>query len=274
MRAAIDFGITNTDVVVRSAGTLNHIRLSTSALPILEQLREVIREVEDPANPLERIAVTGGRYRSLPAQAGLLPLVKINEVQAIGAGGLQLANLDQALVVSAGSGTAMIAARGANAAHVTGSAVGGGTLQGLGQLLLGTADALEIDRLAMQGNANTTDLTLIEAVGERVGSLPLDANAVNFGRLAREDIHLDPPDLAAGLVRLVAQVIAVIAINAANAAQLNAIVFTGHLVDLPSVRKVLHEVAGYYGEDARFVIPSQPGAGTAIGALLTMERGL
>ena len=270
MWAAVDFGITNTDVVVRRGNGLDHIRLATTQRPILEQLRAAIRMVEGPESPIEQIAVTGGRYRGLPEHAGLLPILKINEVRAVGAGGLYLATMEEALVVSAGSGTAMVAARGRDTAHVTGSAVGGGTLQGLGQLLLGTNDALEIDRLAMLGNANTTDLTLIEAVGERVGSLPLDANAVNFGRLARENIHLSAPDLAAGLVRLVAQVIAVIAINAAKAQQLEAIVFTGHLVDLQSIRKVLNEVAGYYG--AHMIVPPQPGAGTAIGALLSMER--
>lgn len=270
MWAAIDIGITNTDVVVRRGNGLDHIRLATSQRPILDQLRAVIRKIEGPESPIERVGVTGGRYRGLPDHLGLLPIVKINEVLAIGTGGLYLAKLEEALVVSAGSGTAMVAARGRSAAHVTGSAVGGGTLQGLGQLLLGTNDALEIDRLALLGNANTTDLTLIETVGERVGSLPLDANAVNFGRLAREHISLSPPDLAAGLVRLVAQVIAVIAINAAKAQQLETIVFTGHLVDLQSIRKVLNEVAGYYG--ARMIVPPQPGAGTAIGALLSLEE--
>jgi type II pantothenate kinase len=269
MWAAIDFGITNTDVVVRRRTGLDHIRLTTTQHPILDQLRSVIRRIEDSDNQIEEVAVTGGRYRELPEHAGSLPITKVNEIQAIGCGGLFLAKMEEALVVSAGSGTAMVAARNGSAVHVTGSAVGGGTLQGLGQLLLGTNDALEIDRLAMLGNANTTDLTLIEAVGEKVGSLPVDANAVNFGRLAREEINLSPPDLAAGLVRLVAQVIAVIAINAAKSQQLDSIVFTGHLVDLKSICKVLNEVAGYYG--AHMIVPRQPGAGTAIGALICLE---
>jgi type II pantothenate kinase len=163
----------------------------------------------------------------------------------------------------------MVAARRGAASHVTGSAVGGGTLQGLGRLLLGTPDSAEIDRLAMQGNANAADLTLVEAVGSAVGKLPLDANAVNFGRLASEAVDLSRPDLAAGLVRLVGQVIAVIAINAARSEGLARIVVTGHLVDLPSVRRVLAEVAGYYHADIS--VPSRPGIGTAVGALMCLE---
>jgi type II pantothenate kinase len=135
---------------------------------------------------------------------------------------------------------------------------------------LGTPDAAEIDRLAMQGNANAADLTLVEAVGSAVGRLPADANAVNFGRLAGEAVHLSRPDLAAGLVRLVGQVIAVIAINAARAEGLERIVVTGHLVDLASVRRVLSEVAGYYHADIS--VPPRPGIGTAVGALLCLEE--
>jgi type II pantothenate kinase len=216
-------------------------------------------------------AVTGGQYRRLPDQAGGIRLVKIPEVMSIGRGGLYLAQMDEALVVSAGSGTAMVAALGKTFAHVTGSAVGGGTLQGLGRLLLGTADALEIDRLALLGNPNHADYTLVEAVGSAVGKLPLRANAVNFGRLSREAIDLSPEDIAAALVRLVAQVIAVIAINGARAERLSQVVIIGHLVDLPSVRDALDEVFGFY--DASFCIPDQPGIGTAIGALLCLEDG-
>ncbi len=271
MQAAIDFGITNIDVIHRQGAALAHMRFANNGEPVADQLAAVAAALETPSNPLTLAAVTGGQYRRLPDQAGALRLVKIPEVASIGRGGLHLSGLNKALVVSAGSGVAMVAARGRQAAHVTGSAVGGGTLQGLGRLLLGTADAQEIDSLALRGDPNHADLTLVEAVGSAVGRLPLSANAVNFGRLSREAVALPPEDLAAALVRLVGQVIAVIAINAARAEGLERIVVTGHLVDLASVRNVLDEVAGYYG--ASFCIPPQPGLGTVIGALLCLEEG-
>jgi type II pantothenate kinase len=247
---------------------LEHTRLANTNRPILEQFAALLERF----GPLERVAVTGGQYRLLPDQVGGTRLVKISEVNAIGRGGLYLAGLEEALVVSAGSGTAMVAARRRSAAHVTGSAVGGGTLQGLGRLLLGETDPLAIDRLALQGDANHVDLTLVEAVGAAVGRLPVNANAVNFGRVAQAGTLPLPAsrDIAAGLVRLVGQVIAVIAINAARAEGLERIVVTGHLVDLLSVRKVLDEVAGFYG--ANITIPPNPGTGTAVGALVCMEE--
>lgn len=212
-----------------------------------------------------QIAVTGGRYRELGAEVDGVPLVKVPEVEAIGRGGLVLAGLDQALVVSAGTGTAMVAARMGGSHHVTGSAVGGGTLQGFGALLLGTSDALSLDRLGADGDANQVDLTLEEAIGGTVGGLPPDANAVNFGKPPNLLASASHADIAAGLVRLVAQVIAVIAINAANATGMEAIVFTGHLIDLPQVRRELNLTAGFYGRE--FILPDHPGRGTVQGAL-------
>ncbi len=272
MKAAIDLGITNIHVIVGGDGELAYTRLSTSQLPVREQVKDILATLAKSGQALERAAITGGQYRTLPDRLDEVELVKVNEVASIGRGGLALSRLDQALVASAGSGTAMVAARGKAVSHVTGSAVGGGTMQGLGRLLLGSADPLEIDRLALQGDANRADLTLVETVGGAVGRLPHDANAVNFGRLASRAVELSPADTAAALVRLIGQVIAVIAINAAHAEGLDTVVVTGHLVDLASVRKVLNEVAGYYGADIR--VPPQPGSGTALGALLCLEDEL
>lgn len=140
----------------------------------------------------------------------------------------------------------------------------------MGRLLLGTADAPAIDRLALKGDANAADLTLGESIGGRVGNLPSNASAVNFGKLSRREIQLSAADTAAALVRLVGQVIAVIAINAANANSLRHIVMIGHLVDLKSIRQVLKEVASYY--DASIIVPEHPGMGTAVGAWLAAEK--
>jgi type II pantothenate kinase len=265
MQGAIDLGITNIDIILESPSGLRQQRIATTLDSPIEQVTRILSGLP---SPLERAAVTGGRYRSLPDFCASTRLVKVSEVTAVGLGGLALSGLQQALVVSAGSGTVMVAAREKSCAHVTGSAVGGGTLQGLSRLLLGTADALEIDALAQQGDANHADLTLVEAIGGNVGSLPANANAVNFGRLARHDVTLPPEDIAAGLVRLVGQVIAVVAINAARAQMLDEIVVIGHLVDLPSVRSVLTEVASYY--NAKITVPTNPGTGTALGAFLAL----
>ncbi len=273
MRAAVDFGLTNIDAVLRIAQTGELRFFMTPGVPVLSsiQLDRVVQSMGYAMADFEFIAVTGGQHRKLPDQIAGTPIVKVGEVAAIGRGGLHLAGASEALVVSAGSGTAMIAARGPEAHHVTGSAVGGGTLLGLGKLLVGTCDPWEIDALAARGDSNAADLTLMEATGGVLGRLPAEVNAVNFGRLARPGTQVTREDVAAALVVMVGQVIAVIAINAARAEGLRDIVVVGHLVDLPSVRNVLRAVAGYY--DASIIVPPTPGDATAIGALIAAEEG-
>jgi type II pantothenate kinase len=159
-----------------------------------------------------------------------------------------------------------VAARGGEYAHVTGTAVGGGTLLGLSRLLLGAVDHDEIDALALRGDPNVADLSLADVITGPIGNLPADATAVNFGRLAREDVAVSREDLAAALVTMVGQTIALIAINAARAQATDRIVITGHLIDMPSVRSAVGAVGDLYG--VPIVLPSDSGYGTALGALL------
>ncbi|NJM40950.1 MAG: Fumble domain-containing protein [Anaerolineae bacterium] len=274
-RIAIDFGMSNVKVAVAQVnaqpkGTPKLFTLPRVGNASLEEAQRVLGAIGVSTHDLETLSVTGGQAHLLPNQFEQARVAKVSEVAAIGRGGLHLATLDEALVVSAGSGTAMIAARGGgtDCKHVTGSAVGGGTLQGLARLLLNTTDSQEIDALAERGDSNQVDLTLIEATGGIIGSLPVDANAVNFGKLANAGFSgsASREDVAAGLVCLVGQVIAVIAINAAHAERLDRIVIIGNLASLPSVCKVLTTVAGYYG--AHIQIAPTPGYGTVLGALL------
>ena len=275
MQVAIDFGLTNIDIVAMNGNgddNLVHAMVPSRRRVDVHEVERALTAIDGRIADFERICVTGGQHRKLPEDIHGVPIVKVGELDAIGFGGLHLAqrampNLGEALVVSAGSGTAMIAARQKEARHVTGSAVGGGTLLGLCRLLIGTSDPYEIDALAMNGDSNAVDLTLVEATGGAIGKLPADANAVNFGRIASlELLDLSREDLAAGVATLVGQVIAVIAINAAKAEALDQIVVVGHVADLPCMRKVLLTVAGYYG--ANIMVPELPGFATAIGALL------
>ena len=274
MRAAIDFGISNTDMVAYVDGELRRWnRPSSERPPDPELVRAMLAVGGVELASLRRLAVTGGRHRSLPLQIEGCTLARVGEIEAIGRGGQALAAGERdapLLVVSAGSGTAMVAARGAQYAHVTGSGVGGGTLIGLSRLLLHTADPGEIDALAQAGDPNGADLSLRDVVNGQIGNLPPDATAVNFGRLARRDFAPHRADVAAALVTLVGQVIAIVAINAARAQQIERIVVIGHLIDMPSVRRVLDSVGDLYG--VRLNLPPEAGHATALGALLRSEE--
>jgi type II pantothenate kinase len=269
--AAIDFGISNTDGVAYLDGDWRRWTRPSEGRPEIGLVHDILAAGGVELASLQRLAVTGGQHKLLPERIDGCPLFQVNEVSAIGRGGQALAGLSAEdgtplLVVSAGSGTAVVAAQGDAYTHVTGTAVGGGTLLGLSRLLLHTVDHDEIDALARQGDPNSVDLSLGDVVVGPIGNLPADATAANFGRLAREDIPVVREDLAAALVTMVGQTIALIAINAARAQASERIVIVGHLIDMASMRRVVEQVGGLYGMS--IALPKDSGYGTALGALL------
>jgi type II pantothenate kinase len=276
LEAAIDFGISNTDVVARIDGRLRHWNQPYDGDPDEESVRAILAAGGIDLANLARLGVTGGRHKLLPANFGRTQIVPVNEVQAIGRGGqaiLHLAAADRAqptMVASAGSGTALIRATGDNYAHVSGSGVGGGTMLGLARLLLGTIEPVEIGELALAGDRNGADLSLADVITGPIGSLPADATAVNFGRLGRRSFHgeVSRSDLAAALVNLVAQTIGLVTINAAQAHGCERIVVIGHMLDMAYFREVLGLVGKYYVTS--MILPESPGCATALGALETL----
>ncbi len=269
LKLGVDFGLSNTDVVLLEGERILARQVMRTGPASPEALAKVLQALGVRAAELEVIACSGGLSRTLPEAFEGRPVQRIGEAEAVGRGGLALSGLREALVVSAGTGTAMIAARGESFQHFTGSAVGGGTLLGLARLLLGTTDPLEVARLAAQGDPSRVDSTLIDVIGGGIGHLPPDATAVNFGRLV-EGEQPSREDLAAGLVTLVGQVIAVVALNALRAAGLPQMVIVGHLPDLPPLQQALERVWYFYQLEPRPLIPSLGGWATAYGAALSV----
>jgi len=272
MYAAVDFGLSNTDVVVWEEHTTEcrTIRFNTPATP--ENLKEILTEFYPGLKKIELIGVTGGRHKDLPDHLEGIPIYKVNEVEAIGRGGQQFSHSEEKsiLVVSAGSGTSMVSARGEEYQHVGGTAVGGGTLLGLSRLLLNTIDPAEIDHLASKGDRHVADLRISDVISGPIGSLTADATAVNFGRLARENVSVDRHNLAASLVTMIGQTIALIAINIARAQKLNEIVIIGHLSDMQSMRKAISAVGDLYNTPIQ--LPHSTGHAIAFGALNIAEN--
>jgi type II pantothenate kinase len=264
----LDFGLTNLDAMLLEGQDEARGWSMSSPGASVRAVQNALDAGEVDLGDLTVIGTTGGRHKELPERIADIPLVKVGEADAIGRGGLHMANLSEALVISAGTGTAMIAARGATCAHVTGSAVGGGTLLSLGLLCLGTRDPLEIAALAARGNPSHVDGTLEDVLGGGIGHLPADATAVNLGRITKLKEPPSREDLAAGLVTLVAQVIAMITLNALKANNLERAVFVGHLMDLEPMQAAIKRVWGFYSVPKPPIIPESRGFATALGAAI------
>ncbi|CAN5835428.1 hypothetical protein BH23DEI1_BH23DEI1_24010 [soil metagenome] len=273
MRVGIDFGLSVTDAVVLdgSLPTAQAVLLRPGRASV-EVVRHALKVLGvDPAE-IEYVAVTGGRSRELPHEIDGLPIVVVDEPSAIGRGGLVLSHLDRALVVSCGTGTAMVAANLSDAPHhhgshrhVSGTPVGGGTLEGLASRLLGVADAVEVFALAQRGSAAGVDTTLGDVLGGGVGTLPPTATAVSFGRLATSAVDAPREDVAAGLVTMIAQTIALVALNTARAEGLASVVCIGRLAEAEGIRRMIEAVFRVYGAPAPHFPEGSAGA-IALGA--------
>ena len=66
---------------------------------------------------------------------------------------------DRALVVSLGTGTAIVSVNGDKIDHVSGTGVGGGTLLGLAKHMLGVSTIETLEAMARRGDLQRVDLT-------------------------------------------------------------------------------------------------------------------
>jgi type II pantothenate kinase len=271
MRVGIDFGLTITDAVAVDGTSLTaHAALDRPGVASVDVLRHALHALAIDPGDVDVIAVTGGRSRELPASLDGVPLEFVDEPTAIGRGALARTGLDLALVVSCGTGTAMVAADGLQRrySHVSGTPQGGGTLEGLAWLLLGLRGVDELAALAVRGDATAVDTTLGDVLGGGVGQLPPTATAVNLGRLATLTTDPAPEDLAAGLVTMVAQAIGLLALNVAKAEGLPAVICVGRLAEVAPMRSMIEAVFRVYGASPPH-FPEGAAHSVAYGAALT-----
>jgi len=271
MILGIDFGLTVTDALVVSEHRVTaHAALTRPGPATTGVVDAAVAALGRDATQARLLAVSGGRSRLLPDEHRGMRIVKVEEPVATATGGLALAGVERALVVSCGTGTAMIDADAAERryAHVTGTPVGGGTLEGLGSLLFGASDAPAVASAAAEGSAGGVDTTLGDVLGRALGGLPPTATAVSFGRVASLDSRPSDADIAAGLCVMVAQTIGLLALNTARALSAPQVVFVGRVAQFPVISSMLTAVFAVYRFPTTPLFPSDGERATALGAAL------
>tara|TARA_X000000368_G_scaffold396443_1_gene364706 strand:+ start:1412 stop:2230 length:819 start_codon:yes stop_codon:yes gene_type:complete len=272
MKVAIDFGITVTDILKKeSNGDLIHNSMLSKEKPSEELINEIIKDIN--VDEIESISLTGGHHALIGDSIDKIKVTHVNEVEAIGKGGFHLSRLNSntpAIIVSAGSGTACILAKDGHFMHCSGTGVGGGTILGLSKLLLGTADAQEIESLASNGSYIGTDLILGDVVSGPIGLLPSDITAVNFGKITKISEGPSKEDIAAGIMNLVGQTIARIATSVAMAFEVKDIVVVGRTPKFELLRNSIEKAASLSSFNPHF--PENAEYASAIGALLVSEE--
>ncbi|SCW54957.1 type II pantothenate kinase [Ruminococcaceae bacterium YRB3002] len=267
MIIGLDVGGSTTKIVGMDNGSITAKAVVKATDPVTSAFGAVGKIINDNGlrlSDIDRINITGVGA-GFPAGAILgIDTVEIKEFDATGRGGLYLSGLDHAVVVSLGTGTAYLDASKEGIKHIIGSGVGGGTLVGLCNSILGMDDAEKLSELAESGNISAVDLTIGDITKSDILGLPMTATASNFGKAADD---LTREDKAAGIFNLVFQAIGSMAVLSSRVAGIRDIVFTGQIADFKQCRQVLDSFHELY--DVNFIVPEGAKFGTAIGACLS-----
>lgn len=213
---------------------------------------------------IEKIMVTGVGSSFLPETIYQIETHKVDEITAVGRGGQYLSGLDKTVVVSMGTGTAVIGVEGENISHIGGTGVGGGTIIGICDKLLGVRSIEHIIELARQGDLRKIDLTIGDISSEDISNMTGAITASNFGKVS--DLA-SPADLALGVLNMVFQTIGIVAALAGRSRGMDRIVLTGNVARIPQAAPVFRAIEGLYG--VVFHIPDNADFATAIGAAIS-----
>ena len=215
---------------------------------------------------IERVMMTGVGSSHVKHNLYGIDCIRVPEFDCIGRGGLFLSGLDRALVVSMGTGTAVVHARlGGEFEYLGGTGVGGGTLIGLSKLLVGAESVDHIVEYAEGGDLANIDLRIKDISSpDSMTALARDMTAANFGNVS--DVA-EKSDVALGIMNMVYEAIAMVSVFAAKHAGVKEVVLTGNLTRLAFCREKFEEINNL-GYGVNFSIPEYAQYSTVIGAAL------
>ena len=218
---------------------------------------------------IDRVMMTGAgsAFADKPLYEGL-DCRSVPEFTSVGLGGLYLSGLDEAVIVSMGTGTALVHAKktadGTDISYLGGTGVGGGTLIGLSRKMLGVDTVEHIAQLCEGGDLSNIDLRISDiSTSNNYSDMNYDMTASNFGKLS--DLA-SKNDIALGIVNMVGETIGMMAVFAARSHRLDRVVLTGNLTTLAPIRRVFETMEALFG--IHFIIPHNAQYGTVIGAAL------
>lgn len=219
---------------------------------------------------IDKVMVTGVGSSYITNKIYGIPTGKLDEFLAIGIGGLFLSQLEKAIVVSMGTGTALVTASGDEVKHIGGTGVGGGTLLGLSNLMLNVRSFDDLVETAQSGNLANIDLTIGDiSTNKKVGTLPPETTASNFGKIS--DLATKS-DIAIGIINLVFQTIGMISVFATRIDSVENVVLTGNLTNVPQTREIFDNLGDIF--NAKFHIPEHAEYATATGAAIICSKDM
>ncbi len=266
----LDIGGSTTKIVGMKGAELIYKAIIKADDPVTSAfgaLGKLINDNNLSIKDIDRINMTGvGSAFSDQNMLGI-PTFEIKEFIATGLGGLYVSKFSEAVVVSMGTGTAYLYANENTVKHIIGSGVGGGTIVGLGNSMIGCSDALKLSEVATHGEINKVDLTIGDISNAEIPGLPMSTTASNFGKAAED---LEKEDKIAGIFNLVYQSIGTMSVLSSRNVGVKDIVFTGQLSVLKECEATMKGFSELY--KVNMVIPENSEYATAIGACLSGDK--
>ena len=217
---------------------------------------------------IDRIMMTGAGSHAINSNIYNRECKSVSEFASTGIGGLYLSGLNEAIVVSLGTGTAIIHAKrsenGTETDYLGGTGVGGGTILGLSRKMLGIGSVEHLEQLSEGGDLGQIDLRIkdISKSGTFKG-VNENLTASNFGNLS--DLA-SKKDIALGIFNMVSETVAMMSIFAARSYGIKDIVMCGNLTTFKPVCDTFASLAPTFG--VNFIVPEMSQFGTVIGAAL------
>lgn len=213
---------------------------------------------------IEKVMITGVGSSFITKPIYNLECESVPEFRAIGLGGLYLSNFKDAIIVSMGTGTALVhSVAGNEPIYLGGTGVGGGTLMGLSKKMLGLDTISHIDEIARDGDISKVDLKVGDLSKKNAG-LSGELTAANFGRMS--DIATKS-DIALGLINMVFETVGMMSVFAARQYNIKDIVLTGNLTQMSQSQAVVDMFNNSFG--VNMIIPENAQFSTVIGAAMS-----
>lgn len=270
MIAGIDIGISTTKFALideNGEPVFNEMKAEPMSIEKLEWYIEAMMNLG--RYKIDTIAVTGVGAKRISDTLYKRPVIHVDEFEANSLSAQKFVNKDRFIVVSMGTGTSFVLADNGTYTHIGGSALGGGTLQGMMNLLLPDMEFYEFRELAKEGDLANIDLQIKDVSPVELPNLPMDTTAANFGKVKDEP---EKADIAAGLVNLILQNIGVMANLAGKGRGIDTFCFIGLMCTLPQSRVIFDRLEKLYS--INILVPEHPETFTALGAALKAEQDI
>jgi type II pantothenate kinase len=263
----IDIGSTTTKAVSIEDGKLTRkvkIKASDAVAAAAGAFGKIVLENGIKIEAIKKIMITGAGASKIKNDIFGIPTCSVNEIDAVGIGGMYMSKMENIIITNIGTGTVIIEAGDRGISHFGGSGVGGGTILGLAKRLLPVAEFNDILELAETGTLSNVDLLLGDITDTSISFLNPENTASNFGKMLDTASH---GDIALAIINMVYQVIGVLSVFAAKARNTKRVIVTGNGSNNLIGQKIFADISKMY--DIEFFYPEFAEYTTAVGAGLS-----